>query len=131
LNEEEWNRLGTAIEALPESPVECKGAKDVLRSLYAQGRTSQRIRFWDGYDKPTPTTQRFGQNLSDGQGRYIEYDSYHIWAYRTLLVHEGLHAWLAQNPDNEGLVSGPGDMTNEEWVQQMAQGCTDSTPGWQ
>lgn len=130
-NAEEWSRLGTAIEALPESPVECKGAKDALRSLYAQGRTSQRIRFWDGYDKPTPTTQRFGQNLSDAQGRYIEYDSYHIWSYRTLLVHEGLHAWLAQNPDNEGLVSGPGDLTNEDWVEQLAQGCTNPASNWQ
>jgi hypothetical protein len=128
---EEWARLADAIEALPDAPIECKGAKNVLTSYYAQGRTAMRIRVWDGYDKPTPTTQRFGQNLSDTQGRYIEYDSYHIWVYPTLLVHEGLHAWLAENPDNSGLVSGPNGLSNEEWVEQLAQGCTGPASNWQ
>jgi len=123
LSAEEWARLGAAIEAIPEGKAECTGAKNALRGFYAQGRASQRLRFWDGYDKPSANSQRYGQNLSDAQGRYIEYDSYHIWHLRSLLVHEGLHAWLAENPSNAGLVTGPNGLSNEQWVESMAQGC--------
>jgi hypothetical protein len=122
-----WKRH-RSIAGISHRVQRCQGR---TAQLYGQGRTAQRIRFWDGYDKPTPTTQRFGQNLSDTRGRYIEYDSYHIWAYPTLLIHEELHAWLAENPDNAGLVSGPNGISNEEWVEQMAQGCTGPASGWQ
>ncbi|HEX6910730.1 MAG TPA: hypothetical protein VF142_10045 [Longimicrobium sp.] len=120
---DEWSKLAQRINAIREDIDYCKGAKDALRSLYAQGRESQRLRVWDGFDKESPTTQRYGQNLSDVQGRYIKYDSYWIWNDASLVVHEGLHAWLAQNPDNSGLVNRPDGMTNEEWVHSVDQNC--------
>lgn len=120
---DEWSKLAQRINAIREDIDYCKGAKDALRSFYAQGRESQRLRVWDGFDKESPTTQRYGQNLTDAQGKYIEYDSYWIWNDAFLVVHEGIHAWLAENPDNSGLVNRPDGMTNEEWVHSVDQNC--------
>jgi hypothetical protein len=119
----EWPRLLDRIERLKEEPNYCKGAKEALRYLASFGPEAQRIRFWDGYDKTSPTSQRFGENLSDSVGRYIEYDSQWIWDDAALLLHEGIHYWLNQNPDNEGLVSRPDGMTNEQWVKSVASNC--------
>ncbi len=118
VREDEWSRLGERIEQIREHPAECKGAKDALRGLYAQGRQSQRLRFWDGYDKTAPNKQRFGQNLADGQGRYIEYDSYWVWNHETVLVHEGLHLYL--HLINSPLLG----QDNEAWVESMSQTCS-------
>lgn len=65
------------------------------------------------------TTQRLGQNLMDAQGRYIEYDSYWIWHRPSLLVHEGIHYWYSQNPDNIGLVTPP----DEAGIDRLAETC--------
>jgi len=119
----EWDSLGVRIERIREHREECLGAKNALRALYAQGRTSGRFRFWDGYDKMGPYEQRYGQNLSDAQGRYIEYDSHWVWRTATLVAHEGVHAWMAQYPDNSGLVNPPEGTSMEEWVEQMAKQC--------
>ena len=102
---------------------ECLGAKNALRALYARGRTSGRFRFWDGYDRMGPREQRYGQNLSDSHGRYIEYDSHWVWKSSTLVAHEGIHAWMAQHPDNQGLVNPPEGTSMERWVEQMAAQC--------
>jgi hypothetical protein len=120
LTEEEWNRFAARVEEISEASEVCAGAKNALRGLVAQGRLAQRIRFWDGYDKPTPTTQRYGQNLSDTQGRYIIYDSYWVWdraELRSLIVHEGLHLYLFQI--NSPLMG----QENEDWVEAMGATC--------
>ncbi|HEU0078407.1 MAG TPA: hypothetical protein VFQ76_12195 [Longimicrobiaceae bacterium] len=122
LTADEWTRLGAAIEAIRENPAECKGAKDALRGLFAQGPQADRFRLWDGYDKYWDEDlgkdqQRVGQNLSDVQGRYIEYDSYWVWNDPTLVVHEGLHLWLYQT--NSPLMG----KANEDWVTATAPNC--------
>ncbi len=119
----EWDELLKRIEQIKDSPEYCKGAKDALRSLASQGPESQRLRFWDGYDMPSSKSQRFGQNLSDSQGRYIEYDSYWVWNMPALVAHEGIHLWLSQNADSTGMVRGPDGMTNEDYVHSIDQNC--------
>jgi len=115
----EWSDLSARVEAIKEYPDYCLGAKQALRGLIAQGPASWRIRFWDGYDLLSPTEQRLGQNLADAQGRYIEYDSHWIWNRPSLLVHEGIHYWYSQNPDNTGLVTPPDELETEA----MAKTC--------
>jgi hypothetical protein len=113
----EWERFAERVEQIRETSTECAGAKQALRGLVAQGVSAQRIRFWDGYDKPTPTTQRFGENLSDAQGRYLIYDSHWVWEMPTLIVHEGIHHYLYQI--NSPLMG----QANEDWVEATAPSC--------
>jgi hypothetical protein len=115
----EWAQLSARVEAIADYPEYCLGAKNALRSLIAQGPAAQRIRFWDGYDLTSPTEQRLGQNLGDAQGRYIEYDSHWIWNMPSLLVHEGIHYWYSQNPDNLGLITPP----DEVEIERLARTC--------
>lgn len=117
LTQAEWDRFAERVEQIRETSAECLGAKQALRGLVAQGRLAERIRFWNGYDKPTPTTQRFGQNLSDAQGRYLTYDSHWAWEMPTLIVHEGLHYYLHQI--NSPLMG----QDNEDWVEATAPSC--------
>jgi hypothetical protein len=117
----EWQRLGEKIAAIKENIPECLGAKQALMALYSQGAASGRIRFWDGYDitvRPDGTKQqRYGQNLSDQYGRYIEYDSHWAFESSVAVVHEGLHLYL--HLMNSPLTGN----ANEEWVKQMAAAC--------
>lgn len=98
---DEWTRFASRVETLRESTEVCAGAKQVLRSMIAQGREAGRIQFWDGYNKPSPTEQYFGANSSDLRGRILHYDSHWVWDLRekrTLIVHEAIHAYYFQNP---------------------------------
>lgn len=122
LTSAEWDRLLAAIEKIKEVSAECTGAKNALRGLAAQGHDAQRFRFWDGYDKyidpaTGDTIQRYGQNLSDAGGRYIEYDSYWVWNDPFLVVHEGLHLYLYLI--NSTLMGN----ANETWVRATARTC--------
>ena len=119
----EWDEFKERVELIKETYEYCRGAKQALRNLIAQGREAERIRFWDGYDMVSDTVQRVGQNLSDSSGRYIEYDSHWVWNDRSLIVHEGIHYWLDLNSDNTGLVGGTGGLTNEQWVRSVDQNC--------
>lgn len=108
LTQAEWDRFAQRVQEIRETSPECAGAKRVLNNALAQGPASQRIRFWDGYDKPSETEQRYGQRLADPQGNYVEYDSYWVWdraEMPTLIVHEGLHLYFAENP--HPTLSGP------------------------
>lgn len=120
---DEWTRLLERIDDIKEVPDYCRGAKQALQAFADKGRASQRLRFWDGYDKPADDEQVYGQNLSDPDGRYIQYDSYWIWHMPELLAHEGIHHWL-----NQLAVAGtprtlPAGMTNEQWVRSVDQNC--------
>jgi hypothetical protein len=122
----EWEELGNRIEEIREDIGYCKGAKDALRGLFARGVEAKRIRVWDGFDRTSRTRQRIGQNLSDADGRYIEYDSFWLFDNRTrqLLVHEGLHYWINLNAPTAGTMeTRPDGMTNEEWVELVDQNC--------
>jgi hypothetical protein len=123
LNQMEWDSIKGRIDKIKEVTDYCRGAKAALQSLWAQGRDAQRIRFWDGYDKVDAVTQRFGQNLSDQLGRFIEYDSYWAWHDPAEIVHEGIHFWI-----NQVLVSGgsspvPDGTTDETWIRGVQNDC--------
>jgi len=122
LTQDEWNRLMAAIARIKETSPECAGAKRALQGLAAQGQSAQRFRFWNGYDirtdaKTGQRVQRYGENRSDAEGRYIEFDSFWVWNSPTLVVHEGLHLFLHQT--NAPLL---GD-DNETWVRTTAETC--------
>lgn len=124
LSPEEWRRFIARVALIKEDPPECAGAKQILRDLIAAGPAARRIRFWDGidYQGKDPETgdvqQRYGQNLSDAQGRYLEYDSHWVWGDSTLIVHEGLHYYLHVN--NIPIYGAD----NETWVSDRARVCS-------
>lgn len=119
LTGDEWDRLVLAIERIRETNEYCIGAKEALRGLVARGRDARRFRFWDGYDKEGPKSQIYGENLMDGDGYFIRYDSYWVWNDPSLVVHEGLHLYKNYHPDNEGLVP----EGEEDWVVATAPTC--------
>lgn len=119
---EEWERFRAQVAKIKTVSAECAGAKQGLEGLLAAGSGAERIRFWDGYDFQgfDPATgapqQREGQNLSDAQGRYIEFDSHWVFADLELMVHEALHLYLHLNN-----ISIPGD--DDVWINQIAPSC--------
>jgi hypothetical protein len=101
----EWGVLGRKISQLRTHTEACARAKAILQEFHALGADAKRIRGWDGYDVQYDSvkgryTQRFGQVLSDSDGRYIEFDIGWIMADRTnpddveVLAHEALHMYL-------------------------------------
>ncbi|HEX2205153.1 MAG TPA: hypothetical protein VHG91_17710 [Longimicrobium sp.] len=104
LSQSEWDRFKARIDEINSTHPDCAGAKQALLALHAQGRGAGRIRFWDGYDvKTDPNTgqfvQRYGQNLSDANGRYLEFDSHWVWDDGYVIVHEGLHLYFDSLPN--------------------------------
>lgn len=121
-SDEEWTLLGQRISAIRTTTTECAGAKQILENLYAQGRTAGRLMLWDGYDvyydpEKGVWMQRYGQNLSDTQGRYLEFDSKWVFDDPEVLVHEALHYYLDQIGS-----SLYGD-DNENWVKSKQGNC--------
>lgn len=118
---DEWDALAVQISNLQTPTAACARAKQILQELHAFGPGSQRLRAWDGYDiyrnGSGQLVQRLGQNLSDVQGRYIEFDSY--WAVRDpeVLAHEALHWYLDE-------IRSPllGE-ANEDWVHAEDDKC--------
>lgn len=118
----EWDALGEKIAKLHAPTAACARAKGILQEAHAAGPGAQRIRVWDGYDVQWDSEderyeQRYGQNLSDSQGRYIEYDSYWMLNDQELLAHEALHWYL--NEQNS-------PMTGKEahaWIAQEQVKC--------
>jgi len=55
------------------------------------------MKVWDGRNyEPGSNQERmlWGRNSSDARGRGMELDSYLLFASRTLVAHEALHAYL-------------------------------------
>lgn len=116
LTSSEWTKLGQRISSIKEHSEECRGAKDALLAMFEQGSAAGRFKFWDGYDVEGGV-QRFGQNLSDAGGRFIEFDSHWVWDMATLIVHEGLHAYLH-------LINSPmSGASAEEWIRTVQGTC--------
>ncbi|HZG42901.1 MAG TPA: hypothetical protein VEY93_08065 [Longimicrobium sp.] len=92
---DEWTKLGELINKINDDTDVCRAVKAGLQSLYGQGRSAQRFRFWDGYDI-AGGVQRYGQHLKDSGGSFIEFDGKWVLDPRmpTLLIHEGLHKYL-------------------------------------
>ena len=91
--------LGDKIAQLHTPTAACARAKGILEELHATGPGAQRIRGWDGYDvqwdpEDQRYEQRYGQVLSDQQGRYIQYDIHWVLRDQQLLAHEALHIYL-------------------------------------
>lgn len=120
---DEWERLLARIAAIREDKDYCRSAKEALSALAQWGAGSQRLRFWDGIDKLGADEQRFGQNLSDAKGRYIEFDSYWVWHMPELVAHEGLHAWLGQLAAAGMPSPVPPGTSNEKWVDGVDENC--------
>lgn len=121
-SDEEWTLLGQRINSLRTHTVECAAVKQILQNLYAQGIDGGRIIFWDGYDiywdaAREKWRQRTGQNLSDIQGRYLEYDAHWVLLDPSVLVHEALHYYL--NEINSPLYG----EANEDWVLAREDTC--------
>jgi hypothetical protein len=119
---EEWDLLGQRINALRTTTAECASARQILQNLHAQGPQAGRLRLWDGYDvyydaERQRWMQRYGQNLSDAQGRFLEYDSKWVFDDPTVLVHEALHYYL----DQIGSTLQGDD--NEDWVRSKQGSC--------
>lgn len=104
----EWGVLREKISKLRTPTEACARAKAILQEFHALGASARRIRGWDGYDVQYDSVderyeQRFGQVLSDAEGRYIEFDIGWIMADRTnpdeleVLAHEALHIYLHEN----------------------------------
>jgi len=75
----------------------CRTAKALAQEMYAAGRVNGRIRLWDGRNYIPGTNNQgmlWGRNGSDWRGRTLELDSYLVFATRSLLAHEALHAYL-------------------------------------
>lgn len=120
---DEWTKLLQRIAAIREDTDYCRGAKQALSALAQQGPETQRLRFWDGFDKLSGDEQLYGQNLSDVKGRYIKYDSYWIWHDAELLAHEGIHYWLDQLAVSGIPSPVPIGITNEDWADSVDENC--------
>jgi hypothetical protein len=116
----EWDRLIALIAAIKPNNEACIGAKAELQALASEGRSSGRLRLWDGFDIIKPDSQRLGENRVDSSGRYIEWDSYWVFRDSRLIVHEGLHAYYDRIfNQNAGLISPPG----ETYVRSFEKTC--------
>ncbi len=118
IREDEWELFGSVIESIREDVHECREAKAILQSYYAQGRVRGRFRFWDGKDlNAARTRQRFAFMSSDAGGRVINLDGYFALRDKGVVVHEALHVYL--NNINSPLRG----TDNEDWVFQWEEKC--------
>jgi hypothetical protein len=66
--------------------------------MYNAGREGGRMKVWDGRNYKPGTNQTemlWGRNSSDVRGRGMDLDSYMLFASRSLVAHEALHAYLS------------------------------------
>jgi len=124
----EFNTVALKIHDLLEPTPACARAKAILLDLVAQGPAAMRIRGWTGYDvfydpSKGEYRQKFGQVLSDAQGRYIQYDIDWVTTDRQdpddreVIVHEGLHMYL--NEINSPLMG----QAAEDWMTSEQKKC--------
>jgi len=98
----------------------CRAAKGFAQEMYDAGREGGRMKVWDGRNyEPGSNRERmlWGKNSSDARGRGMDLDSYMIFAVRSLVAHEALHAYLNS-------INAPGSPTEQHaWIHAREDEC--------